>query len=71
MGLVSPFSDDEKQFFGVEEIKNFTCRDMERALRDSGAFSKSAAVELAGKFIGLKNPESAADILKVLDRIRI
>jgi HK97 family phage prohead protease len=71
MGLVSPFSDDEKQFFGVEEIKNFTCRDMERALRDSGAFSKSAAVELAGKFNGLKNPESAADILKVLDRIRI
>jgi HK97 family phage prohead protease len=71
MGLVSPFSTDEKQFFGVEEVKNFTQRDLERALRDSGAFSKSAAIELASKFDGLRDPDSAIAILKQLQRIQI
>lgn len=71
MGLISPFSEDEKRFFGVQEIKNFTCRDMEHALIDSGAFSRSAAVELASKFNGLKEPVSASDILSELKLIRI
>ena len=71
MGLVSPFSGDEKQFFGVKEIKSFTRRDMEKALRDSGAFSKSAAVELASKFNGLREPVGAAEILGELSKIRI
>ena len=71
MGLVSPFSLDEKRFFGVEEIKNFTKRDMEHALLDTGAFSKSAAVELASKFDGLREPVSAAEILGELRKIQI
>jgi len=71
MGLVSPFGLDEKQFFGVEEIKNFTTRDMEKALIDSGAFSRNAAVELASKFNGLRDPESAGSILKELGRINL
>lgn len=71
MGLVSPFSSDDKQFFGVEEIKDFTKRDLEKALLDSGAFSRSASVELASKFNGLKDPASATDIMKELGRIRI
>jgi len=69
MGLVSPFGSDEKQFFGAKEIKNFTKRDIERALIDSGAFSRSAAVELSSKFNGLKDPKSAADILGELSKI--
>ncbi len=71
MGLVSPFSEDEKRFFGVEEIKNFTCRDMEKALIDSGAFSKKAAMELASKFNGLRDHVSGETILKALRTINI
>lgn len=71
MGLVSPFTDDEKQFFGVKEIKNFTRREMERALIDSGSFSKSAAVELASKFNGLREPVGAGDILGELKKIHL
>lgn len=71
MGLVSPFSKDEKQFFGVEEIKTFTCRDMEKALIDSGAFSKKAAMELASKFNGLRDHVSATEIFGELKKIRI
>jgi HK97 family phage prohead protease len=71
MNLVSPFDDDDKQFFGIEEVKGFTTRDLEKALIDSGAFSRNAAVELAGKFNGLKDPESAEGILKVLQKITI
>ncbi len=71
MGLISPFSMDEKRFFGVEEIKHFTTRDMERALVDSGAFSKSAAIELASKFDGLQDPVSSADIIEELNKIHL
>lgn len=71
MGLVSPFGEDEKRFFGVDEIKTFTTRDMERALIDSGAFSKSAAKELSSKFNGLRDPASAGSILRELKRIQI
>jgi HK97 family phage prohead protease len=70
MGLVSPFDDDEKRFFGIEEVKTFTCRDMQRALIDSGAFSRSAAIQLAGRFNGLKDPDSATSILRELQAIK-
>ncbi len=71
MGLVSPFGSDEKQFFGVEEIKNFTCRELERVLIDTGSFSKKAAKELSSKFNGLREPVSASEIIKGLQEIRI
>ena len=71
MGLISPFTSDEKQFFGVKEIKNFTRRDMERALTDSGSFSRSAAVELASKFNGLREPVGAGEILRELNKIQL
>jgi len=69
MGLISPFGEDEKQFFGKKEIKNFTKRDMERALIDSGAFSRGAAMELTSKFHGLRVPKSTKDILVELSKI--
>ncbi len=71
MGLVSPFGEDEKRFFGVDEIKGFTTRDMERALIDSGAFSKGAAKDLASRFNGLRDPASAGTILRELRKIQI
>jgi HK97 family phage prohead protease len=71
MGLVSPFTADDKRFFGVEEIKNFTCRDLERVLIDSGAFSKKAAMELASKFNGLREPTTNMEILGELSKIRL
>jgi hypothetical protein len=49
MGLDSPFSSDEKQYFVADDIKTWTERDVEKFLRDTGMMSKSAAKTLAGK----------------------
>jgi len=49
MGLDSPFSDDDKQFFVTDDVKAWTGRDIEKFLRNTGMMSKSAAKTLAGK----------------------
>lgn len=49
MGLDSPFSDDEKQYFVADDVKAWTERDVEKFLRETGMMSKSAAKTLAGK----------------------
>lgn len=41
--------DQKKQFYNVEEVKSLTKRDLEKALRESGVFSKDAAVLIASK----------------------
>lgn len=67
MGLVSPFTEDEKSFFGVNEVKTFTVRDLERALRDSGAFSREASQFVASRFEG----NAEFDILSLAKSIKI
>lgn len=49
MDLPSPFEREERRFFGADEVKAFTTRDLESALRESGAFSKGAAHLLAAR----------------------
>lgn len=49
MDLPSPFDEGERQFFGIEEVKGFTAREVEAALAKSGVFSKGAARYLAAK----------------------
>lgn len=43
MNMPSPFKEEEKQFFNIEEAKEFTQRNLEKALIKSGSFSKEAA----------------------------
>lgn len=56
MGLDSPFSDDDKQYFVADDVKNWTERDVEKFLRDSGMMSKSAAKTLADRLDTKKKP---------------
>lgn len=70
MGLVSPFNDEDKRFFGAEEIKKFTRRDLETALIESKAFSRSAAIGLASKFEGYIEPGSEEALLAELMKIK-
>lgn len=57
MDLPSPFSRDERQFFGVEEVKAFDVAGLREALQKSGAFTKAASRYLAG---ALTRPEESA-----------
>ena len=43
MDVKSPFAEEQKQFFNIEEAKEFTQRKLEKALFKSGSFSKEAA----------------------------
>lgn len=65
MGIVSPFSSDQKSFFNSSEVKGFNKRDLENALKDCGAFSKGAAQFITSQ-CNLKDPISTADIIAVL-----
>lgn len=65
MGLDSPFSDDQKQYFVADDVKAWTERDLEKFLRDTGMMSKSAAKTLAGK-LDVKDKSSDNDDKKEL-----
>ena len=49
-------SENEKQFYNVEAIKSFSKRDLEKALRESGSFSKDAAQVIVKEFAGQGEP---------------
>ena len=71
MDMPSPFEDDDKQYFVIADVKDINVRDLERILRKSGCFSKSAAKLLAGQ-MGAKFDESQTmnntkSIQKMLD----
>lgn len=56
MGLDSPFSDDDKQYFVADDIKGWSERDIEKFLKSTGQMSKSAAKTLANR-LDVKNKE--------------
>ncbi len=73
MGLGSPFDDDEdKQFYGIDDVKEWTERDIEKAMRAGARFSKSATRMLMG--IMGKEIEAAGDDVekygKILDELK-
>lgn len=49
MDMPSPFEEDEKQYYVSDDVKGWTRRDLEKALRKSGLFSKAAAASLASR----------------------
>lgn len=49
MGLDSPFGEESKRYYAVDDVKEWTERDIEKFLRDTGMLSKSAAKMLTGK----------------------
>lgn len=56
LAAVSGFKADEP-FYNVEDIKTFTKRDLEKALRESGAFSKDAAQIIVKDFMEQGEPD--------------
>jgi HK97 family phage prohead protease len=50
MGVVSPFAIVENHCFGMDEVKSFDRRDLERALIGSGLFSQKAAKVVASRY---------------------
>ena len=57
---ITEVKNNPTKFYTVTELQNIvTKRDYERLLRDSGVFSKEAAVFLASKFIEKARSESA------------
>lgn len=60
LARVSGFKNDET-FYNVEDIKAFTKRDLEKALRESGAFSKDAAQFIVKNFTEQGEPDGDED----------
>jgi HK97 family phage prohead protease len=61
MGIDSPFSSDDKQYFVADDVKAWSERDLEKFLRDTGMMSKSAAKTLAGKLDVKQKPTDNQD----------
>jgi len=66
---------DKNRFFTIDEIKNIdTKRELEDVLRESGAFSKEAAVYLASHFIEKSRrdsePSQDKDILSSIEELK-
>jgi HK97 family phage prohead protease len=50
MGADSPFALEDRQFFGVDDVRGMTVRRFQEALHASGVFSKGAAKYAADRF---------------------
>lgn len=76
MDLPSPFEDSGKQHFIADDVKDWTPREFEKALRTSGSFSKSAAKALASRLQELDvketvdNTNEQKEISDLLDGIK-
>lgn len=60
MGVVSPFSTDQKQYYTETEVKALTVRELEKALKNTGCFSKNAVKLLVSK-LKLDDTENTGD----------
>lgn len=61
MDAPSPFEEDAKQYYVSDDVKEWTRRDIEKALQKSGAFSKAASVALASRMVEEKKKEGHTD----------
>jgi hypothetical protein len=68
MGKPSPF--EESHFFGVDEVKSWGVREFERALIDSGVFSKGAARYLCKTFEAKQATPTDTGMAALLESIR-
>ena len=71
MQMASPFDADQRKYYTADDVKDWTTRDIERALRQSGSFSKSAAKLIAAK---VKNIDKSAKLMDnnqdILDELK-
>lgn len=73
MDIESPFKEDDKQYFTESDVKEMSTRELEKALKRSGAFSKKAAKVLVSR---LDKPELTPDndyseLLKSIKSIKL
>ena len=66
MGMNSPFEENEKQYFVVDDVKSMDVRSLEKAFKASGAFSKNASKYLAG-LLKVDKPEENKDTKSLLE----
>lgn len=66
MDMESPFKDDDKQFFVMDDVKDMGPGDLEKALRHGAQFSKSAAKFLVSRLKEVDNATDKDDNLKSL-----
>jgi len=73
MDMESPFTDSAKQFFVVDNVKEMTPRDLEKALQRGAAFSKSAAKYLVSQ-LKVDNdsapPDNTVDMAAILAELK-
>lgn len=67
MGIASPFTVAEKQFWGVRDVDELDFPGLERMLNQTGAFSKGAARSLASR---LRVLDDSPEERKALDRMK-
>ncbi len=71
MQMASPFDADQRKYFTAENVKDWTTRDIERALRQSGSFSKSAAKVIAARMKTIDKQEKIIDNnQEILDELK-
>lgn len=71
MNLPNPFEGDNKKYFIADDVRDWTARDLEKALRKSGSFSKSAAKILTSKFKNVdKPPKQGENNQQILDELK-
>lgn len=70
MNMASPFDRDQRQYYTAEDVKDWSTRDIERALRNSGSFSKSAAKIIAGIDKSISVEDNAQNILDELKSLQ-
>lgn len=70
MNLPSPFDEARRQFFGVEDVKGWTPRDVERALVKSGAFSNGAAKVVIKMLSSAKEKDESEGLAALLEDLR-
>jgi len=62
MDLPSPFEEDDKQYFIADDVEKMDVRTLEKALRKTGCFSKSAGKMLAKRLAASPNVDDEDDL---------
>lgn len=70
MNVASPFEEKLRQFFGVEDVKGWTPRDLERALVKCGAFSNGAAKVIIKMLSSAKEKDESEGFAALLEDLR-
>ena len=65
LATIQDFKSNKQTAFNIEQVKEFTPRELEKALRESG-FSKDASVYLVGKFAKQGEPEGDNALIESL-----